>query len=210
MSQETVRVGPCGCLSQWAIERTIGNLGEELKQPSNPFANLAQRGLRRCQTNALKAMVPDLDPPKTLPHGSIDLGNSYILLRAMDNTSRPVTPPEAAAINTYLRQVGEVEVNECDLRVVRWARLGLPTGQVARSAWKERLKPLDKVRMARNLKVSVFTTTSLLPRLNNHSSFNIIINSHLQKHSFISDIVLVRMCIPSHLSCCMVHQIDGF
>jgi hypothetical protein len=38
--------------------------------------------------------------------------------------------------------------------VQRWARLRIPTGQVARSRWKESLKPLNKVRMARNVKVN--------------------------------------------------------
>jgi hypothetical protein len=42
------------------MERTIGNLGAELHQPSNPFENLAQCGLLCSQINALKAMFPDL------------------------------------------------------------------------------------------------------------------------------------------------------
>ena len=42
------------------MECTIGNLGEEIRQPSNPYANLSQRGLLRCQVNALTAMIPDL------------------------------------------------------------------------------------------------------------------------------------------------------
>jgi hypothetical protein len=42
------------------MERTIGNLGEEIKQPSQPFANLSERGLRRCQVNALKSVLPHL------------------------------------------------------------------------------------------------------------------------------------------------------
>ncbi|KAG2106524.1 hypothetical protein BD769DRAFT_1336785, partial [Suillus cothurnatus] len=37
----------------------------------------------------------------------------------------------------------------------RWARLRLPNGQVSRCAWKETLKPADKVRMARNVKVTI-------------------------------------------------------
>ena len=45
------------------MERTIGNLGEEIWQPSKPYANLSQRGLIRNQVNALIAMVPDLVPP---------------------------------------------------------------------------------------------------------------------------------------------------
>ncbi|KAF8068694.1 hypothetical protein FPV67DRAFT_1414845, partial [Lyophyllum atratum] len=39
-------------------------------------------------------------------------------------------------------------------RVARWARLRLPTGQVARSAWKESDKSLEKLRRARCVKVS--------------------------------------------------------
>ncbi|KAJ7016263.1 hypothetical protein C8F04DRAFT_982266 [Mycena alexandri] len=38
------------------------------------------------------------------------------------------------------------------LSVVRWARLQLPNGQIARSAWKEGRRALNKVRMARNVK----------------------------------------------------------
>jgi hypothetical protein len=68
MAPEAIRVGPGACSSQWTVERTIGNLGEEIKQHSNLFANLAQRALRRSQTNALKAMVPDLDPQRTPSH----------------------------------------------------------------------------------------------------------------------------------------------
>jgi hypothetical protein len=64
LGPETVRVGPNIICSQWVMERHIGNLGEEIKQHSNVFANLAQRGLRHCRMNALKAMIPDLEPPE--------------------------------------------------------------------------------------------------------------------------------------------------
>jgi hypothetical protein len=62
MAPEVVRVGPGAYYTQWMMEQTIGNLGEEIKQPSNPFANLSQRGIRHSQVNALKAMIPDLEP----------------------------------------------------------------------------------------------------------------------------------------------------
>lgn len=93
MAPETERVGPGIIYSQWAIEWTIGNLGEEIKQHSDPYANLSQRGLRRCQVNALKAMIPDLVPVENpLPHGALDLGDKYSLLRAMDTASNVVFP----------------------------------------------------------------------------------------------------------------------
>ncbi|KAF8209723.1 hypothetical protein K438DRAFT_2058579 [Mycena galopus ATCC 62051] len=39
------------------------------------------------------------------------------------------------------------------LSVVRWARLRLPNGQIARSLWKQKRRPLDKTRMSRNIKI---------------------------------------------------------
>lgn len=64
------------------MEQTIGNLTTEIRQPSDPFSNLAQQGIRRCQINALKAMMPSLDdsPEFILVWGSIDVENGYVLL----------------------------------------------------------------------------------------------------------------------------------
>lgn len=45
LPREVVRLGPLICSSQWTLERTIGNLGEEVKQHSDPFTNLSQRGI---------------------------------------------------------------------------------------------------------------------------------------------------------------------
>jgi hypothetical protein len=136
------------------MERTIGNLFEEVKLHSNPFMNLSERGLRQCQVNTMISMVPDLDQEKNpLPRGSVDLGDSYVFLRAMDTTARPDTALEAVAINAYLRRIEMPE--QANPHVVRWVRLRLPNGQIARSAWKESLKSLTKLRMARNVKVSL-------------------------------------------------------
>jgi hypothetical protein len=72
-------------MGQWTMERTIGNLGQEIHQPSNPFANLSQWGLQCCQIGALEAMIPNLETlPPDVPQGAKDLGNGYILLCAKD------------------------------------------------------------------------------------------------------------------------------
>ena len=57
--------------------------------------------------NALKAMVPDLDLDKfaKLLGGSIDLGNSYILLQAMDTTYYFIGNNKVKAIRNYLYSV---------------------------------------------------------------------------------------------------------
>ncbi|KAF8989523.1 hypothetical protein BDZ89DRAFT_974694, partial [Hymenopellis radicata] len=40
---EVVRVGPGAYYTQFALERTIGNIGQEVHQPSQPFSNMSQR-----------------------------------------------------------------------------------------------------------------------------------------------------------------------
>jgi hypothetical protein len=110
--------------------------------------------VRRCQVNALKAMCPELDPDQSrLPRGAIDLGGGYILLRAKDDTFHETSGASSAAIRTYMGRTTLVPSSWRPL-VKRWARLHLPNGQIARSAWKEP-KSLTKVRMSRNVKVSV-------------------------------------------------------
>lgn len=156
LASEVTRLGPPICSSQWTMERTIGNLGQEIRQPSNPFANLSQRSMQRCQVNALKVMIPDLEPPQPdVPRGAKDLGGGYVLLRAKDRVSRGIRDCEENALITYLKEAHDVPLDGWSPTIARWARLRLPNGQVARSAWKEKLKPLSKVRIARNIKVCI-------------------------------------------------------
>ncbi|KIM73012.1 hypothetical protein PILCRDRAFT_81467 [Piloderma croceum F 1598] len=91
LAPEVVRIGPGAYSTQWTMERSISNLGEEIKQPSKPFANLSQRGILRSQVNALKAMIPDLEPIVIkLPRGAKELGGDFMLLRARDETAHLV------------------------------------------------------------------------------------------------------------------------
>jgi hypothetical protein len=158
LAPEAVRIGPPICSSQWTMERTIGNLVEEIRQPSNPYANLSQRGLQRCQVNTLKSMFPSLEEEKSkIPQGAVDLGRGYVLLRARDRYLYKLSGHELAAVRRADTQY-PLEIQDY-LAVYRWARLRLPNGQIARSAWKESLKPLTKVRMARNVKVCTILHT---------------------------------------------------
>ena len=65
LAPEVMRIGPPICSLQWTMEHTIGNSGEEIRQLSNPYTNLSQHGLLRCQVNTLTAMIPDLGPSST-------------------------------------------------------------------------------------------------------------------------------------------------
>ena len=156
LASEVTRIGPPICSSQWTMERTIGNLGEEIKQPSNPFANLSQRGILRCQTNAFMAMFPSFRSSESnIPRGALDLGGGYVLLRAQDRYSRLMRDAEAAAFKMYIQHHHSLTHfgNEWPPKIVRWARLRLPNGQIVRSRWKEALKPINKIRISRNVKV---------------------------------------------------------
>ena len=89
--------------SQWTLERTIGNLGEELRQPSKPYANLANRGLQQSQVSALRSMLPDLGPDAhSLPRGAVDLGSGYVLLRARDETKVILRGKQADALRAFM------------------------------------------------------------------------------------------------------------
>lgn len=155
---EVMRVGPGAYTTQFTMERTIGNLGQEIRQPSNPFANLARRALQRSQVNALKSIYPELDPKSKfqLPKGALDVGEGYIMLRPRDRYPAEIPGRSAAevlaqAINTS--------------RIRRWGRARLPNGQVARSLWSEQRRMSQKVRVSRNVKVCISdTVNSLLTR----------------------------------------------
>ena len=102
-----------------------------------------------------------LGSDKQLPRGSIDLGNDYVLLRAQDQM-RSMRKCEAEALITYLTDQCHINIltatsgsspEDWCPNIARWARLRLPNGQIARSRWKEAVKPLDKIRISRNVKV---------------------------------------------------------
>jgi hypothetical protein len=162
---ETVRLGPLGVYAQWALENTIGNLGHEVHQHSNPFMNLSERGLLRARINAVKALVPDFDlATNKLPRAACDLGGGAAFLpEKEDHQHIPLEgSKEELAILEYLKEF-HPQLQDSAFSVQRWARLQLPNGQCARSAFKELLQ--TQPRISRNVKVcGPFTidSTSLL------------------------------------------------
>ena len=99
LASDTVHLGPGVYSSQWTLEWTIGNLGKEIKQPSNPCANLANCSLHHSQISALHALLPDLELDTfVLPCGAVNLSNGYVLLRAWDATATVLNGEPANAI----------------------------------------------------------------------------------------------------------------
>ena len=139
IASETVRAGPPACYAQWTIETAIGNLGNEIRQDRDPYANIAQRGILRAQMNSILAMFPHLglDKPDLLPRGAKDLGHEYVLLRPCEDVARQVTVFEANAILAYWEKKGWPNQDAWPRAVMRWAHLKLPNGQKVRSRWYE-------------------------------------------------------------------------
>ncbi|EGO01888.1 hypothetical protein SERLA73DRAFT_150949 [Serpula lacrymans var. lacrymans S7.3] len=127
LGPEVTQSGPGICSSQWTIKRTIGNLGQEMRQPSNPYANISQRGLLRSQINALKAMIPILNPERnSLLKGAKDVEGGYVLLRAKEKYPSNVRDCEVEVIRAYLLTMSTYNtaaVNEWNPMVVWWAQL---------------------------------------------------------------------------------------
>jgi hypothetical protein len=144
LPQEVIHIGPPICSSQWTLKCTIGNLGEKIKQHSNPFANISQCGIWRAQANALNAIIPDLcvngSSEEALPHGAKDLGDGFILLHAHKGEPWPLQECEAKALCEFL----PTAPRGVKISVRRWAKLQLLTRQNCNSAWKELQKPLER------------------------------------------------------------------
>jgi hypothetical protein len=128
------------------MERMIGHLGHLLRQPSNPFRNIAAQTKRVAATNALIAMWPDLERKKDDPRGSMDLGDNYLLLEPKDSSPCHLSPAEQTALDSYFIGIDHQSI-------YRWGRLQIPTEQIARSKWKEMERCSDMARTDRNVKV---------------------------------------------------------
>ncbi|KAL6301922.1 hypothetical protein BKA93DRAFT_861789 [Sparassis latifolia] len=153
LGPEVVRLGPLIYYTQWTMERTIGNLGEEIKQPSNPYANLSQ-------LNAVKIMVPHLgvlgEKDNSQDEKTVQLNSGYNLRHPRQKAGQHIRAVgEVNAIRRYMidhRLLTSMAAKDWDPKLAKWARLGLPNGQIARSVYGEGKRTDENVRMSRNVK----------------------------------------------------------
>ena len=92
--------------------------------------------------------MPELDDSNAaLPYGSVDVGDGYVLLQK--RAKHPIIPrgDEATAVLDFL------DPGYALPRITKWAWLRLPNGQIARSAWREKLHLPEQIRVSRNVKV---------------------------------------------------------
>ena len=153
LGPETARIGPPSLSAQWTMERIIGVLGSLIKQPSNPFANLTEQAKKIAEINAIVAIWPELESAKKDPHGSIKIGDGYLLLGPKDENPYSLSHAEQTALEGFysgLPNPGSVPPRT----IYRWGRLLIPTEQVARSYWKEVTRSSRTACTDRNIKVS--------------------------------------------------------
>jgi hypothetical protein len=153
LAKKTYCLGPLSLSSQWTMEWIIGVLGSQLRQPSNPFANLAAQAQKMAHVNAMVALWPSFERTTGDPYGSIDLGDGYILLRPSEESGQHrLTRREEEALESFCS--GHQDSEDINRRsVYQWGRLKLPTGQIARSVWKEVERCSGMARTDRNVKV---------------------------------------------------------
>ena len=83
------------------MERVIGVFGSLLKQPSNPFANLTEQAKKIAEINALVSIWPELESEAKKPHGSIEVGDGYLLLGPKDDRPYNLTQGEQDAVRRF-------------------------------------------------------------------------------------------------------------
>lgn len=110
------------------MERVIGHFGSLIKQPSNPFANLAKQARKVAEVNTVVTMWPTLDHVQKDPRGSVDLGNGYLLLWPKDDKPYQLSPAEWNALNNFYSGLTNT-TGILKKSIYQWGRLWVPNGQ---------------------------------------------------------------------------------
>ncbi len=168
IAPETIRAGPLTCYAQWTLETAIGNLGREIRQDRDLYANLTQRAILRAQVNSLQARFPRIRLEirgrhgMSLPRGACEFEGckGYTLLPRCEEYPTPLSEDELVALMSYWNRQGWPNQDSWSKTICRWAKLRLPNGQMACSVWKES-RTLSNVRRASC--VEVRSTLFFLP-----------------------------------------------
>ena len=145
IAPETLRLGPLSCYAQWTLETAIGNLGREIRQDRDLYANLTQRAILRAQVNSLQARFPGVKLELKGSSVSVptnrtrvfDSAPGYIFLPRREEVPSPLGNDELQALLLYWEEQQWPNNEQWPNAVCRWAKLQLPNGQKVRSVWFE-------------------------------------------------------------------------
>lgn len=163
IAAQIFRIAPPVYCAQWTMERMIGELGRLIKLHSKAFENLSERTVLRAQVSAFHGAYIGPETKTKLPRGSLTLGGGFVLLTATDEKEISLGGYHGEALRSFW-ELHQPPGSTTPLPMFRrWARLRLPNDQIVRSLWKEGEKALQKVRIARNIKVIVTKLYFLSP-----------------------------------------------
>ena len=172
------------------MERTIGNLGQEIWQPSNPYSNLTQEGVCWCHVNSFLAAIPKLVPSQNeIPNGAEDLGNGFVLLWKHD--CHPYTPQSPSKVNATW---GFLVPGNPILLIQHWAWLKLPNGQIACSLWREAIKGTDKLCFLKHIHM-IFLLSVFLITINQTVYFSWPTQSRSDHNALWQSAIFHQSCI---------------
>ncbi|KAJ2911365.1 hypothetical protein MD484_g9049, partial [Candolleomyces efflorescens] len=147
----TLRLGPHGLFSQYTMERTIGNIVEEMKQHTTAAGNASQRAIRRAQVNTVKALILDNNQtgnlsPTSPRYPQSPAGNGYCILWPKEQlkNGRVIPEEEFDALEAYFDAKNvDFPLTRSQMPLKKWGRLQLPTGDIARSVYQESKRRQD-------------------------------------------------------------------
>ena len=164
------------CYAQWTLETAIGNLGREIRQDRDLYANLTQRAILRAQVNSLKARFPgvkiELEPQGmsalTNRKRVFDSAPGYMFIPRREEDPSPLSDDELHALMIYWEEQGWPNKEQWPNLVCRWAKVQLPNGQTARSVWFESRASM-KLRRTSCVEVLFPFSTLLSPYYKHHA-----------------------------------------
>ncbi|KAG5649222.1 hypothetical protein H0H81_005339, partial [Sphagnurus paluster] len=125
MAAETVHLGPAPLYSTWTMERMIGSLGREIRQPSKPYRNLSERA----DTDDSATMLKRKRSSTSLP---------MVSMAKREKTEESVLGPSRSVENVESVQVlSDKAVPDCEMS-------DTDSGDVAHAPVPQLSKPVAK------------------------------------------------------------------
>ena len=155
IAPETFRVGPLACYAQWTLETAIRNLGQEIRQDRDMFANLTQCAVLCAQTNSLQSFFPSIQLEFGEPGSSLlstrarqfDGYVGYAFHPRCKEYPNPVAEDKREALIFYWHAQGWPNADTWTHAVCCWAKLQLPNGQIACLLWHEMKSQADCIEL---------------------------------------------------------------
>ena len=143
IAPETLWAGPLSCYTQWTLETTKGNLGQEIQQDHDLYTNLTQQAIIHAQLDMLQAHYPKIKievnsrSTSSLPINAciFESALGYGFIPCCEEYPAPLLDDEHSALLSHWQHMGWPNQHSWPNTVCCWAKLALPNGQCVQSVW---------------------------------------------------------------------------